>query len=164
MKKTTSRREFISNSTTVLLACGAIGMCPHLKAMSGLLKDDDVPDPEKLEYCGYSCPPDCPLYQATIENDNEKKKEAYTNWKIKERYNIDFDPEQVFCYGCKNKDKPAGVVVQNCSVRKCVIEKGFDCCIECNELTECKQELWQRFPEFHKAVIDMQKKYLEAKA
>lgn len=163
MKKTHTRREFLNKSTTVFFACGAISMCPRLSAMSHLY-DDDIPDPKKLEYCGYSCPPDCPLYLATIENNVEKKKEAYTNWEIKERYNLEFDPEQMFCYRCKNDEKPAGLVVKNCPVRKCVIEKGFECCIECPELAQCSQSLWQTYPEFHKAVIEMQQKYLTSKA
>ena len=162
MKKTTSRREFLNKGTQLFLACGAIGMCPNLNAMSSFTGNDDVPDPKKLEYCGYSCPPDCPLYIATLENDTEKKKETYKDWKIKEKYNIEFDPEQMFCYKCKSEGKPAGVVVQNGPVRKCVIEKEHECCIECDELTECKKELWQTYPDFHKAIIDMQKKYREA--
>jgi len=164
MKKASTRREFISKSSQLFLACGAIGMCPGLRAMGNLVINDDVPDPKKLEYCGYTCPSDCPMYVATIENDTAKKKEAYDNWKIKERYNLDFDPDQIFCYKCKSEGKPVGVVVQDCTVRKCVIEKGFDCCIECQELKECPKELWQKYPDFHKAVIDMQQKYIEAKA
>lgn len=164
MKKSSSRREFISKSSRLFMACGAIGMCPGLKAMSGLWQENEIPDPKKLEYCGYTCPPDCPVYLATLENDTEKKKEAYENWKIKERYNVEFDPDTMFCYQCKNDGKPEGVITQNCPVRKCVIEKGYDCCIECQELTECKQPLWESFPDFHKAVIDMQKKYLETEA
>ena len=163
MKKTTNRREFLSKGATVFMACGVLGLCPQLKGMGFLLGDKDIPDPKKLEYCGYQCPPDCPLYVATIENNEENKKEAYEMWKIKERYNLDFDPEQVFCYQCKNEGQPEGVVVKNCQVRKCVIEKGYECCIECKELPACDKELWKQFPEFHKAVIEMQHKYMEAK-
>ncbi|MCF8358387.1 MAG: DUF3795 domain-containing protein, partial [Prolixibacteraceae bacterium] len=54
------------------------------------------------------------------------------------------------------------VVVEKCTVRKCVIEKGMDSCIECSELKTCKEDLWERFPEFYKVVIQMQEKYLAA--
>jgi hypothetical protein len=163
MKKTHSRREFLQRGTTTFLACGVMSMCPRLTAMGNMFRGDDVPDPKKLEYCGYSCPSDCPLYAATIENNLEGKKEAYKNWNIKERYNLEFDPDQIFCYKCKNDEKPAGPVVANCTVRKCVIDKGLDCCIECSELPACSQTLWETFPDFHKAVIDLQKRYMAAK-
>ena len=85
-------------------------------------------------------------------------------WKIKERYGLDFEEEKVFCYGCKNEEKPLGIAVKNCPVRSCTIEKGFDCCIECKELQTCELELWKMYPDFHNKVIEMQKKYNEANA
>ena len=100
---------------------------------------------------------------ASVKNDPELKKEAYTIWKIKEKYNIDFDPETIFCYGCKNTEKPEGVVLKNCTVRKCVLSKGLNCCIECSELSGCTKELWSQFPDFRQYVIEMQKKYQSAK-
>ena len=163
MKKTHSRREFLHNSTAAFIACGAVSFCPRVAAMGNFFRSDEVPDPKKLEYCGYSCPTDCPLYVATLENNPEGKKEAYKNWNIKERYNMEFDPDQMFCYRCKNDEKPEGLVTKNCTVRTCVIDKGLECCIECQELPTCTQPLWQTFPDFYKAVIDMQQKYLASK-
>jgi hypothetical protein len=78
---------------------------------------------------------------------------------MQERFGIDFDADRIFCYKCKAPDQPDGIVLQNCTVRSCVIDKGFDCCIECSELAECKKDLWTRFPEFKEYVIDLQKKY-----
>ena len=164
MKNGCNRREFIKQSSKICVACGVFALCPNISAFSRSGDEDEIPDPESLNFCGYTCPPDCPVYLATIENDTEKKKEAYESWKIKERYNVEFDPDTMFCYQCKNDGKPEGVITQNCPVRKCVIEKGYDCCIECQELAECKQPLWESFPDFYKAVIDMQKKYLETEA
>ncbi len=89
------------------------------------------------------------------------KKEAYKLWKIKERFDIEFDPETIFCYGCKVSDKPEGVVTKNCTVRECAMKKKNDCCIECDELTNCDKDLWNRYPKFKESVIEMQKKYLE---
>ena len=96
-----------------------------------------------------------------MKNDVELKKKAYEEWQIKEHYNIDFDPEKIFCFGCKNEEKPAGVVLTNCTVRSCAIEKEYDSCIQCDELTSCQKDLWTRFPEFHKSVIKMQEVYKE---
>jgi hypothetical protein len=118
-------------------------------------------DPKKLMYCGYKCPEECKFLKASLENDIDMKKEAYEQWKIKERFNVDFDAEKIFCYGCKNTEKPDGVVLANCTVRSCVISKEYDCCIECLELVDCDKDLWTRFPDFKKHVIELQKKYLE---
>ena len=98
-------------------------------------------------------------YVATLNNDAELKKEAWKNWKIEERFGLEFDQEQAICYGCKELDKPEGIVLSRCTVRQCAREKEFDCCIECNELTACDKDLWTRFPDFKKQVIQLQEKY-----
>jgi hypothetical protein len=164
MNKRSDRRKFLKQSSKFCLACGAFALCPNLNAFSQKSFGEDIPDPEKLNYCGYACPPDCPMFLATIENNAEKKKEVYEMWEIEDRYGLEFDQKQVFCYGCKIEDKPLGVVVENCPVRECAIEKSFECCIECSELQACEKDLWKKFPEFHKAVIEMQIKYNEANA
>ena len=165
MKTKFSRRNFLIKSSEFSIACCAFAICPKLSAMGGfLLKDGEVPDPKKLNYCGYTCPPDCQMHKATLENDIDLKKEAYKLWRIEEKYGVEFDPEQVFCYGCKTSNKPLGIVVEKCPVRHCAIEKGYDCCIQCNELTDCELELWKAFPDFYKSVIEMQKKYLMSKS
>jgi len=136
-----------------------------LSALNSLYKlnYDEIPDPKKLSYCGYKCPADCQFLKGSIENNVELKKEAYELWKIKERFNVDFDPDKIFCFGCKTTDKPEGIVLVNCTVRSCVISKGFDCCIECAELVDCEKELWDRFLKFKEQVIEMQQKYFDAK-
>lgn len=159
MKANSDRRQFILNSS--LVGCTLL-ISGKLSAFS--FPEDEIPDPKKLNYCGYKCPKDCQFLDASIKNDTELKKKAYETWKIKERYNVDFDPKTSFCFGCKNKEKPAGVVMTNCTVRTCAIDKDHDACIECKELKTCTKDLWTRFPEFHKAVIKMQVTYLEAKA
>jgi hypothetical protein len=156
--KPSSRRQFISKTSKFAFACCAIASCPKIINAEWLL-DDEIPDPKKLEYCGYTCPTDCKMLKATYENDTELKKEAFGEWKLEERLGIKFDPEKVICYSCKADDKPMGVVLENCTVRECAIGRGNDCCIECEDLTACEKDLWQRFPEFHKHVIEMQKKY-----
>lgn len=160
MKPNLNRRDFITKSAIAGISC-----C-FLKAgtQSGELFSMPVfqtekPDPKKLNYCGYQCPPDCPFLKASLENDPDQKKNAYDLWEIRERYGVEFSPDEIFCYGCKTKDKPEGVVLVNCTVRSCVISKGLECCIECGELTECKKDLWDRFPDFKQMVIEMQKQY-----
>jgi hypothetical protein len=163
MKEKIRRREFLAKSCRTGMAGCALLLCGNAVAMNSLLgPDDEIPDPKKLNYCGYTCPEKCEFLIATLEDDEEKKKECYEGWAIKERYGLDYDPKTSFCYGCKTKDKPEGVVVSECTVRKCVKEKGLDCCIECKELTSCDKDLWVRFEEFYEGVKKMQKKYQEA--
>jgi hypothetical protein len=116
-------------------------------------------DPAGLNFCGYTCPPDCKMREATLAGDIQLKQEAFDAWKLEERYGVDFDPDQTICYGCKAEGKPEGTVVSRCTVRACVQERKLDCCIECDELKTCDKDLWKRFAEFHKQVIQMQEKY-----
>jgi len=160
-----SRRNFFKKSAQAGMACCALLATSKLEAFgsfSHLLGDDKIPDPKLLNYCGYTCPEDCPFRKASIENDVELKKECYENWDI-QRHGIEFEADKIFCYGCKNTEQPEGVVLKNCTVRSCAIDKGYDCCIECNELVTCDKELWGKFPDFHKQVVELQKTYLEAK-
>ncbi len=162
MNKKQSRRKFVQKSSRIGLACAAFAFCPHIDSFGNMFQNN-VTDPKKLNYCGYVCPPDCQMYIATLENDNEKKLEAFKLWRLKEKYGIEFDAEKIYCYGCKIQDKPVGFNVSRCTVRTCASSKGYDCCIECNDLVSCEFEIWKTFPEFHKQVIEMQKKFIEAK-
>jgi hypothetical protein len=161
MKTNLKRRDFIKKSATACMGCCALMASSQLSAVKYLFMDGEKPDPKKLNYCGYTCPEDCQFKTASVENDLEKKKEAWANWRIKERYGLDFDEKTAFCFGCKKEEKPAGVVMTNCTVRSCAIEKGFDCCIECEELKTCNKDLWSRFPKFHEKVVEMQTVFLE---
>ena len=157
-----SRREFLKQSSKLGLLCGFACMCPHtslkLNAEEGMM-GKSVPDPKKLNYCGYTCPDECPMKLAGESGDIEKKRAAYEKWMIKERYGLKFDPDKVLCNGCKTEKEELGMAVGNCPVRKCAIEKKLDGCIECNELIACDQKLWTEFPQFHDYVMEMQKTY-----
>jgi hypothetical protein len=160
MKTELKRREFLSKFCNAGIACCALMVSPKIFGSQGanFLNDDEI-DPKKLEFCGYKCPADCPLKKGTVENNVELKKKAYETFKIKEKYGVEFDPDKIFCWGCKSGDKPLGIAVKNCTVRSCAISKGYDCCIECNDLLSCKKELWDNFPKFKDKVIEMQKRY-----
>ncbi len=164
MSEEFNRRDFLKKSTMAGFTGCALLMAARLNpafASSPFLNEDDVPDPKLLNYCGYKCPDDCEFLKATVNDDAELKKKVYEQWKIEERHGVEFDPEKIFCWGCKT-DKPLGIVVEKCTVRKCCMEKGMDSCIECSELKSCKEDLWERFPEFYKSVIQMQEKYFSA--
>jgi hypothetical protein len=162
MKTELKRRDFVTTCFKAGVACCALGYGSSLKAQDTIKKQDQKPDPKSLNYCGYRCSSECELYKATMENNTELKKKAYQDFKFKEKFDVEFDPEKVFCYGCKLKDKPLSINVKACTVRKCAIDKGYECCIQCNELTACNKELWVSFPKFKEVVIGMQKKYRAA--
>ncbi|HNW57641.1 MAG TPA: DUF3795 domain-containing protein, partial [Bacteroidales bacterium] len=104
----------------------------------------------------------CTLYKASAGNNIELKEKAYKEFMIKENYNIDFNPEKIFCFTCKDKSKPAGIILTSCTVRKCAIEKGYECCIECDGLAACDKELWKKFPKFKEMTIKIQKDFRNA--
>lgn len=160
MKTELKRRDFISRC----LKAGATG-CALLYGNSLFAQDPlklKKEDLKNLTYCCYKCTPECPTYKATIENSTEQKKKVYENAKWKEKYGIEFDPDKVVCFGCKVTDKPLSINVKACTVRICAIEKGYDCCIECNGLTACDKKLWKSYPDFKEKVIGFQKSYLKS--
>ena len=157
MKNQINRRKFVFTATA---GCSIL-LSGKLSAFT--FSTEEIPNPKELNYCGYKCPEDCQLLEASMKNDPELKKAAYEEWQIKERHNVDFDADKIFCYGCKVKNKPLGVVVVGCTVRQCAIDKNMDACIECKDLKTCEKDLWQRFPDFHKTIIKMQESYFEAR-
>jgi hypothetical protein len=159
MKTELKRRDFVGKCFKAGVTCGALVYGNSLLAQDPVNKQVQKPDPKSLNYCGFKCSPQCTLYKATIENNADLKKKAYEEFKMKEKYNIDFDQDKVFCYGCKTKDKPVSVVLSSCTVRKCAMEKGIECCIECKGLAACDKELWKSYPKFKENVLQMQKIY-----
>jgi hypothetical protein len=147
------RRAFICTGATVCGFC----MCARFPFAAEV--GDGPIDPKKLTFCGYTCPEDCKFLRATLENNLELKKEAWKEWKIEETFGVKFDEAQAICYGCKELEKPEGIVLKRCDVRPCAREKNLEACIECDELATCDKELWTRFPEFHDKVVDLQQKY-----
>jgi hypothetical protein len=159
MENQFNRRKFVTASAFAGCALLVSGKLSAFNNFAHL--QNEIPNPKKLNYCGYTCPKDCQFLEASLKNDTELKKKAYETWHIRERYNVDFDADKTFCFGCKNSDKPAGIVMKNCTVRSCAINKKFDSCIECKELKDCGKDLWTRFPDFKKEVIKMQTIYFE---
>jgi hypothetical protein len=153
------RRDFIMKTSAACMG-GCILLSTN-RAAAALLQDVRPIDPEKLCYCGYRCPDDCHFLVASQKNDPDLKRAAYKEWGLKERLGLEFDAERVFCFRCKPGEQPEGPVLQHCTVRSCAIRKDFQACIQCEDLTECEKDLWDRFPQFHQEVIEMQKKYLE---
>lgn len=158
-----NRRKFLISAG---IGSCALLLASSIKSSGGLSLmnvDNQIPDPKKLNFCGYKCPENCLMLKATRENNIELKKKAYNEFEVKKNYNIDFDENKVFCWGCKTHEKPEGVIISSCKVKKCAQEKGYDCCIECKELGSCDKDLWKKYPEHFGKVIKMQKTYMSSK-
>ena len=157
------RRAFLSTGAMAGFTVCGLCVCSQFSGLAhagDASKTQELIDPRRLNFCGYTCPKDCAFLEGTLNNDVTLKKEAWKDWKIEERFGLEFDPEQAICYGCKSLDKPEGVVLARCDVRACTREKELECCIECDELPACDKDLWRRFPKFKAQVVEMQKKYL----
>jgi len=161
--RTIDRRAFLESGTRTCVTLCGICLGAQLPALASLAADEEPakrPEPKKLSYCGYSCPKECTFLRATLANDVELKRQAWTEWKIEQRFGVAFDPERAICHGCKALDKPQGIVLARCDVRACVQEKKLDCCIECATLDSCDKDLWRRFPDFKQHVLTMRQQYL----
>lgn len=154
------RRTFLVTGARAGFAVCGVCLCGGLPAFAGETAKGDVIDPAKREYCGYVCPDDCKFLRATLEGDLEAKRAAWASWELEKRFGVAFDAEQAFCFRCKAPGKPEGFVVSHCDVRACVRKKKLECCIECAELPGCDKNLWRRFPEFKKKVVELRKRYL----
>ena len=165
MESNFNRRHFLKSCTQIGSGCAVMLLCRNGWTQDSTQteeKEPSVPNPSEMTYCGYKCSMACPLYKATIENDLELKKKAYTEFKWKEQYGIEFDPDIVFCHGCKAEDKPKNVILKKCTVRECTTGKKLESCIQCKDLKGCDKELWSRFPDFKTHVIGMQKTWADA--
>jgi len=165
MKSSTDRRQFLKSCSKIGSGCALFYLCGNGWAQDSTQtekKEPVVPNPSELTYCGYKCTMECPLYKATIENDEAARKKAYEDFKWKEQYGIEYDPDVVFCYGCKAEDKPKNIILKKCTVRECAISKKLKSCIQCKDLKPCNKELWSRFPDFKKHVIAMQETWIKA--
>src|SRR5680860_42800 len=109
MKTNFNRRKFVTTGAVAGCALFISGKLSALNSIAHL--QNEIPDPKKINYCGYTCPKDCKLLEASIKNDPVLKKEAYEIWEMKERFGVtEFDPDKIYCFGCKTTDKPVGIV------------------------------------------------------
>lgn len=151
------RRDFLVKTSVACM--GGCILLSGKQLTASVIQDGQPIDPAALCYCGYSCPDECEFLVASVKDDPELKKEVFEKWELEERYGLKFDPEKIFCFKCKPGEKPEGPVLTNCTVRSCAMEKGFQACIQCDELKECNKDLWERFPQFREAMVQLQERY-----
>ena len=84
--------------------------------------------------CGLDCNA-CDARIATINNDNELRKQTAEKWQ--KLYNAPgITAEMINCTGCMEE----GAKIDHCNecnIRKCVIAKGYMTCSDCKELEAC---------------------------
>ncbi len=88
-----------------------------------------------IAYCGLNCGK-CPVYIATISNDDKKRKEVLEKWN--KHFNFEMNLEDINCYGCLDKEKIKFNYCINCGIRKCTLQKKLLNCAYYNEYTQCK--------------------------
>jgi hypothetical protein len=164
MESTQSRRRFLERCAQIGGSCCALFIWnKHLSAKNGTEDEKktktDAIDLKKVSYCGILCEDQCELFKATKGNNAALKKKMYDQWNWKEKFKIEFDPEKVFCWGCKPKDKPLKIGMNICEVRVCAIENGIESCIQCKDLVACDKAFWKNWVQFYDQVKKMQGQY-----
>ena len=83
-----------------------------------------------ISFCGINCN-ECDAYQATLNNDDEKRKEVALLWS--KQYNAEIKPVDINCDGCVSDGKNLFNHCNVCEIRKCGKEKGVLNCAHCEE-------------------------------
>lgn len=95
-----------------------------------------------ISFCGLDCN-NCPVYLATIETDEQKKRILREEIAItlREKYNMDIHADEVAdCDGCPANNRLFSGC-KSCAIRKCAIEKNIQSCAYCEEYP-CKNLDW----------------------
>lgn len=119
-------------------------------------------DPKALCYCGIPqayCEQQCELFKATREYDVKLKKAVYERWEMKKKFGVDWDPDKIFCYGCKPGDKPLKVGIAECEVRTCPMSHGMESCVQCGGLATCDKAFWKQWPVAYEQTKKLQARY-----
>lgn len=149
MNQEPSRRRFLKQCMVFGGACcGILAWSPMPAAQDRPAEKKSI-DPREYSCCGIPCKTACPMYKATQENDVKTKKLLYEQWEMKKHYGLDFDPDKIFCYGCKPGDKPKKPGIDTCQVRRCAMANGMEACFQCKNLAACDQEYWKTWAEQH---------------
>jgi hypothetical protein len=90
-----------------------------------------------ISYCGIDCSK-CESYLATqADSDIDRKKIAL---KCRLQFNVDLEPEQINCTGCKSDGVKCAFATTLCEIRKCNIRKSQPYCAVCREYKCAKLE------------------------
>ena len=165
MKSPLPRRDFLKycgQIGAVGACCGLVNRLASEAAAPAQPAAPKLPDLKDRAYCGLICDNGCPLFKATKANDPVAKKAVFEKWKWKETYGVEFDPNQVFCHGCKAPGKPENISHTRCTVLKCCVGRKLESCLQCVKLAGCDKDLWKNWPDFKKQMDKLQQDYVAA--
>ena len=166
MSNEQNRRSFLGlcakcgGACSALLALGRLSRAQGSGTSSG--QAQKPLDLKVLCYCGIPqayCEQQCELFKATRENDVELKRSVHDRWEMKKKFGIDFDPDTIFCYGCKPGDKPLKAGMAECPVRACPAANGLESCVQCLDLASCDKAFWKEWPNAFELAKKLQARY-----
>ncbi len=89
-----------------------------------------------IAVCGLDCS-QCEAYVATQANDREHQERLLAKWRVD--YNQpDMPIGAVICDGCIGEGRHGGYC-QDCPIRACAGERGFENCAYCGDYETCEQ-------------------------
>jgi hypothetical protein len=154
------RRDFLKLCGQFGVACACGCVAAQLRAADAApAVPKALPDLKTRAHCGLICGDWCQLWKATQTNDLAAKQKVYTEWKWKEKFGVEFNPDQVFCHGCKAPGKPQNLAHGRCTVLQCNLDRGLESCLQCRTLAACDKELWKNYPDFRQQMIKLQQEY-----
>jgi hypothetical protein len=103
-----------------------------------------------IAYCGLTCT-DCPAYQATRANDEQKARETAELWS--KEYGINVSVDKVWCDGCLVAGKKCAHCAE-CGIRACGMERGVKNCGHCPDFSCDKTEAFFKMAPFARAVLE----------
>lgn len=83
-----------------------------------------------LACCGIDCL-ECGAYLATINNDEEQRKEVAELWS--KQFDADIKPADINCEGCLSDSGNIFSHCRVCEIRSCCGEKGLVSCAQCDD-------------------------------
>ena len=86
--------------------------------------------------CGLDCE-SCDARMATVANDNDLREKTAQKWS--EMNNApEITATTINCMGCRTGGAKFAYCIDYCEIRKCVCERGFNTCGDCEELDSCR--------------------------
>jgi Protein of unknown function (DUF3795) len=161
------RRSFLGHCAKLGGACSALLALSRISRAQESAPAQPGPaqkpiDLKTLGFCGIPqayCEQRCELFKATRENDAQLKRAVYDKWEMKKKFGVDFDPDKIFCYGCKPGNKPLKVGMAECEVRTCPISHGLESCVQCGGLASCDKAFWKEWPVAYAQIKQFQARY-----
>lgn len=100
---------------------------------------------EIVSICGLPCS-ECGAYLATINNDDEKRREVAVLWS--KQYGADIKPEDINCESCLSDSENVFSHPKVCEIRKCGKERRVLNCAYCSEYAcEQLQKFFEMVPD-----------------